>query len=207
MCVVACGAPRTRDGDVTTIALVAADGGDAQTATSTVGDASPEPVADAAPFVRGACGLDDGQSVAFGRWRASIEGYSPAVRPGNQVALGGAIRPFALYLSQMHRRIHPYFAERFLTSFAPASPPDLVVRLEIVLAPTGAIARLGVVKSSGVTAFDIGALESVACASPYAEPDPVMRSPDGNVYVWWELHSDPVLSCSTINVRPFLLQR
>lgn len=85
--------------------------------------------------------------------------------------------------------------------------PHLVTRVEIVLTKQGTIAKMGIVKSSGVTAFDVGALEAVDRASPFGPvPTPIL-SWDGHVYLQWELHRDEVFSCSTIGVRPYILVR
>jgi TonB family protein len=151
------------------------------------------------------------QGSSYDRWRSAIESYVAAVKPGNQTALGNAALPFATYLNSMHNRVHPIFADSFLDSLdaLPATNAlndlHLVTALEIVLDANGAIVRLGVVRSSGVTAFDIAALDSFSRAAPFGKPPPAIVSPDGNVYVHWELHRDEVYACSTMNARPFLL--
>jgi len=111
----------------------------------------------------------------------------------------------------MHNRIHPIFAEAFLESLD-RLPPDhpmndqtLVTRLEIVLTKEGRLKRMGIVKNSGVTAFDIAALDAVDRAQPFGPPPNAIISPDGNVYLHWEFHRDQVYACSTMNARPFLL--
>jgi len=146
------------------------------------------------------------------RWRAAIENYVSSVKPGNQTALNSARSPFGTYLVTIHNRIHPIFAEDFLGSLdgLPSNHPmndlGLVTRLEIVLdRDDGHLIKMGVVRTSGITAFDIAALDSVQRASPYGKPPKAIVSPDGNVYFHWEFHRDPVFACSTINARPFLL--
>jgi hypothetical protein len=64
---------------------------------------------------------------------------------------------------------------------------------------------MGVVKTSGITAFDIAALDSVHRAQPFGPAPGAIVSPDGNVYLHWEFHRDEVFACSTMNARPFLL--
>ncbi len=147
----------------------------------------------------------------FDRWRSAIENYASSVKPGNQTALNTARSPFATYLNGMHNRIHPIFAEAFLESLD-RLPPDhpmndqtLVTRLEIVLTKEGRLKRMGIVKNSGVTAFDIAALDAVDRAQPFGPPPNAIISPDGNVYLHWEFHRDQVYACSTMNARPFLL--
>lgn len=147
------------------------------------------------------------------RWKAAIENYDPSVKPGNQTALNAARVPFATYINSIHNRLHPIFAEEFLASLDDLSKshafnnPGLVTHLEIVLSKdTGRIVKLGVTKTSGMTAFDIVALNSVHRASPFGEAPDAIVSPDGNVYLHWEFHRDPFDACTTRNARPFLLK-
>jgi TonB family protein len=147
----------------------------------------------------------------FERWRSAIENYIAGVREGNQTALNTAAVPFATYLNGMHERIHPIFAEAFLEpldSLPPSHPMNdqsLVTRLEIVLTREGHLKRMGVVKASGVTAFDIAALDSVDRAQPFGPAPAAIVSPDGNVYLHWEFHRNEVFACSTQGARPFIL--
>jgi TonB family protein len=154
----------------------------------------------------------------FERWRSSIENYLPSVRDGNQTALNTAAVPFGTYLNLMHNRIHPIFAESASSSPAflesldalPANSPlndrTLVTRLEIVLTKDGQLKRMGVVRTSGITAFDIAALDSVNRAAPFGPAPAAIVSPDGNVYLHWEFHRDEVYACSTMNARPYILK-
>lgn len=149
--------------------------------------------------------------VGIERWRTAIEGYVPAVRLDNQLRLEGAIRPFAQYLNQVHARIHPIFADQFLASLDglpssdPMNQPDLHVTLEIILeSKEGRIQRMGATAVSGVTAFDVMALDSVYRAQPFGPPPQAIVSPDGFVYFHWEFHRGPE-ACGTWNTRPFLL--
>jgi TonB family protein len=147
----------------------------------------------------------------FERWRSAIENYVSSVRPGNQTALNTAAVPFASYLNGMHNRIHPIFADSFLESLdgLPANHPmndqHLVTRLEIVLTKEGHLKRMGIVKTSGITAFDIAALDAVDRAQPFGPAPGAIVSPDGNVYLHWEFHRDEVYACSTMGARPYIL--
>jgi len=152
------------------------------------------------------------QASSFERWRSAIENYVTTVKPGNQTALNAARVPFATYLNTIHNRIHPIFADSFLGSLDglpgshPLANPRLVTHLEIVVGPKdGQIVKMGVVKASGVTAFDVAALDSVKRASPFGPAPSAIVSTDGNVYLHWEFHRDEVFACSTMNARPFLL--
>jgi TonB family protein len=147
----------------------------------------------------------------FERWRSAIENYVSSVKPGNQTALNTAQVPFASYLNGMHNRIHPIFADSFLESLDglppnhPMNDQHLVTRLEIVLTKEGRLRKMGIVKTSGLTAFDIAALDAVDRAQPFGPAPGAIVSPDGNVYLHWEFHRDEVYACSTQGARPFIL--
>jgi hypothetical protein len=63
---------------------------------------------------------------------------------------------------------------------------------------------MGVVSTSGVTAFDIAALDAVDRAQPFGPAPSAIISPDGNVYLHWEFHRDE-FACSTAGASPFIL--
>ncbi len=153
------------------------------------------------------------RKLGIERWRAAIENYVPHVKPGNQTALNTARVPFANYLNHIHNRIHPVFADTFLPSLdsLPSTHPmnrmDMSSHVEIVLNPAdGRIVQMGVTKTSGVTAFDIGALESVQQASPFGPAPAEVVSPNGNVYLHWEFHRNPYYACSTYFARPYIIK-
>ena len=146
------------------------------------------------------------------RWKSAIENYVPSVRAGNQTALNTARSAFAGYLNGIHNRIHPIFADSFLGSLdgLPASHPmnneQLSTEIEIILdQESGNLVRMGVTKFSGVTAFDVAALDSVKRAAPFGTPPREIISPDGKVYLHWEFHRNQE-ACSTFNARPFILK-
>jgi hypothetical protein len=147
------------------------------------------------------------------RYRSSIENYVAQVKPGNQTALNAAHAPFASYLNAIHNRLHPVFADRFLSSLSrlpsdhPMNNMEMTTNLEIVLHPQdGRIVRMGITKHSGVTAFDIGALDSVKRAAPFGTAPPSIVSPDGKVYFHWEFHRLPQYACSTYFARPYIIK-
>ena len=148
---------------------------------------------------------------SFERWRSAIENYVSSVKPGNQTALNTAHSPFATYLTTIHNRIHPIFADAFLDGLDalprenPLNDQHLKTALEIVVTRDGHIVKMGVVKPSGVTAFDIAALDSVQRASPFGPAPTAIVSPDGRVYLHWEFWRNREIACSTMNARPFLL--
>lgn len=148
----------------------------------------------------------------FDRWRAAIENYEPAVKESNKTALNAAASPFGTYLNTIHNRLHPIFAEEFLDSLeglpkTHALNGDLVTVLEVVLSPAeGRIVAMGVVKASGVTAFDVVSLSSVSRAQPFGKAPDIIVSPDGKVYLHWEFHRDRNDACTTRNAFPFMLK-
>jgi hypothetical protein len=147
------------------------------------------------------------------RWRAAIEGYVPRIRLGNQVALGASHAAFTAFLRSMARRMRPWFVDGFL-DWIRSLPPNHVLRqsplqtrVEIVLdGASGSIARMGVVLTSGVTAFDVGALDAVQRSAPFGVAPAEILSPDGRVYVQWDLRSDHSSELNDDDARPSILR-
>lgn len=142
-------------------------------------------------------------------FRAAIENYVPGVRPGNQTALNAAASPFADYLAEVHRRIHPQFAEHFLPSLpavgdSPYADHSLMTKLEIVFERDGRVHRIGVVESSGYLPYDFGAFEAVMRGQPYPEAPEAILSGDGRVYMRWGFYRNE-RQCGTFNAEPYIL--
>ena len=142
----------------------------------------------------------------FAKWRPAIENYVPNVQLDNTTSLNAAAQPFATYKVTMHNRIHPIFAEEGLEALNalpkdfPLNDPRIYTTLEIVLdKDTGKVVRMGVTRSSGVTVFDMMALNAVDRAQPFGKAPDLIASPDGKVYLHWEFHRDPVDACTTRN--------
>jgi hypothetical protein len=157
--------------------------------------------------------LGSWKAAGIERWRSAIENYVPSVKPGNQTALNTARAPFAAYLALIHNRLHPIFADWYLASLDslpasdPINNPELSTNLEIILDPEeGRIVKMGVTKHSGITRFDVAALDSVSRAAPFGTPPHEIVSPDGKVYLHWEFHRFPGIACTTQNARPFILR-
>jgi hypothetical protein len=147
------------------------------------------------------------------KWRSAIENYVASVKQGNQTALNAARVPFASYLNTIHNKLHPIFADAFLDSLdsLPANHQlngaHLHTDLEVVVdKDSGKIVKMGVVHTSGVTAFDVAALEAMERSSPFGKADPSIVSGDGRVYLHWEFHRQREIACGTINARPFKLK-
>jgi hypothetical protein len=150
---------------------------------------------------------------SFQKYRAAIENYDPSVKPGNQTSLNAARVPFAAYINKMHNRIHPIFADGFLASLSRLPGDDklsdmkLLTHMEVVLdGATGRVVAAGIVKASGVTAFDVAALSSIHSAAPYGQAPEMIVSPDGKVYVHWEFYRDPYYACTSKFARPYLIK-
>ena len=131
----------------------------------------------------------------------------------NQQALNTRAVPFAHYINAMHQRIHRVFADLFLPSLdqLPKSDPlndySMHADIEIVLSQDdGRISGMGIVHSSGVAAFDVSALESIQRAAPFGKPPGEIVSPDGYVYMHWDLHRNPDYACSTWFAYPRILR-
>jgi hypothetical protein len=113
----------------------------------------------------------------------------------------------------MHLRIHPIFADSFLPSLdqlpsgSPLNDFKMHTELEIILSPTeGGIVTMGISRTSGVTAFDINALEAVSKAAPFGKAPDEIVSGDGNVYLHWEFYRNPDFACSTYFAKPYILK-
>lgn len=117
----------------------------------------------------------------------------------------------ATYLVAVHERLHVSFADRFLATLAPRGPEapvngDLSVRVELVLAGAdGGILRVGMLRTSGVSEFDVGTLAAIQDAGPFGTAPTAIRSFDGSVYVQWTLFRDPTLACNLREAAPLLL--
>src|SRR5205823_393790 len=95
--------------------------------------------------------------------RSSIENFTPAVRPGNQSELGTRASPFAAYITAMHRQIHKLFTLGFLADIdarndSAYANEELWTQLEIVVKGDGSVERVGIVRTSGLLAFDVAAI-------------------------------------------------
>lgn len=146
------------------------------------------------------------------RIKSQIENYVASVKHGNTTALNTAAVPFAKYLHHIHNRVHPIFADEFLGSLEglpdthAMNQPGLKTILEVVVdSEQGKIVKMGVTRTSGVTAFDIAALDAMDRAGPFGKPPSAIKSPDGNVYLHWEFHRKPEIACMTGNAHPYML--
>ena len=107
----------------------------------------------------------------------------------------------------MHDKLHHLFTDEFLSSLQslpatdPSNDPRLVTRVEIVIKTNGELRTASVVESSGVGAFDAGAIDAVRRAAPFAPAPEVIAGSDGDVHLIWGFHRDGVYGCSPMDVR------
>jgi TonB family protein len=115
---------------------------------------------------------------------------------------------WARYLWQIHVRVHPIFADGYIASLEELpkthalNDPKLAVHIEIALREDGAIDHLAVVRPSGVTAFDVAALDAFKRAAPFGAAPTAILGPDGLAYVRWELRRGDE-HCSTKYAHPY----
>jgi outer membrane biosynthesis protein TonB len=149
---------------------------------------------------------------AMARWLPAIEGYTSCVNLANQVAIAHAAADFARYINQIHNRVHPLFSGSYLP-FLEKTPGEASrldneakTTIELVLGgKDGSIVSMGVIRSSGVTSFDVSALDSVSRAAPFGAPLATILSSDGNLYLQWQFWRNPLFACSTYFARPYKL--
>lgn len=132
--------------------------------------------------------------------------------PSKLRPIGAAAVPFAMYLNKIHRKLHPQFADSFLAALDELprahhlQQPSLATTVGLIIrGRDGHVLRRSVLRSSGSTAFDISALSAIDLASPFAAAPVAIHSPDGNVYIHWELRRDQ-MACSTMQAHPYLLR-
>ena len=152
-----------------------------------------------------------------GRWerkldaiKSSLENFIPDVRVGNQTALKTRAHPFALYVARMHRRIHELWGFGFLENLDgkgadyPLNDQNLWVNLELSVNPDGTVHKVTIAKTSGKTAFDVAAVDTVISAGPYEPTPEAVRSVDGRIYLRWGFYRN-WRQCGTFNVEPYIL--
>jgi hypothetical protein len=61
-----------------------------------------------------------------------------------------------------------------------------------------------VVKTSGITAFDVSAVAAVEHAAPFGAAPASILSSDGNVYIHWTFRRD-CMACSTLSAHLYYL--
>lgn len=121
-------------------------------------------------------------------------------------------KAFALYLTQMHARIHAIFSDQHLATIAqlppegPVNDKHLFARIEIVIdASSGGVSKAQLLRSSGVPDFDRIAIDSVNTAQPFERAPDSIASSDGNVYIDWEFRRDDE-SCSPRRALPHIFR-
>lgn len=142
--------------------------------------------------------------------RSALENFIPEVQPGNQTALNARASPFAAFVASMHRNIHELWGWGFLSDLEgrsvsdPLNNRELWTRLEIVLNADGTINNVKVIRTSGLSMFDVSAVDVIYSAGPYPEPPREIRSANGKIYLHWAFHRDE-RQCATFGADPFIL--
>lgn len=131
------------------------------------------------------------------RTRATLENMVPEVRTGTETRLNARRHQYAGYISHVHRRIHALWAHGYLMSLDlrfdltdPQSNRTLETVLEIVVDASGDIARVNIVRTSGVTAYDGEAVSIVHQIGPLRAPPAAILSDNGNAYIHWTFWRD-----------------
>ncbi|MBX3248203.1 MAG: TonB family protein [Myxococcales bacterium] len=148
------------------------------------------------------------RAQAWADFRAAIENFTSNVRSGHQTALNARAHPFAAYIAELHRRLHDHY--HLFVDNIPADPShpynqgQLSTRLELAVRPDGTLERVGVVRSSGLSAFDFSAWKAVMNAQPYPPSPENIRSVDGLVYLHYTFYRDQPF-CHQANASPYIL--
>ena len=117
---------------------------------------------------------------------------------------------FSAYIAQMHRSIHDKWGfgqilvwdEQPRTS--PVNDPTLLATLEFVLNGDGTIDNIKVIRSSGLAAYDVAAVDVAYSAGPYPNAPKAIRSANGKIYIHWDFHRDD-RQCATSGVNYYIL--
>jgi TonB family protein len=141
---------------------------------------------------------------------SALENFISEVTPDNQTELNTRAAPFAQFITHMHRQIHEKWAFGFLTQMdlsfrdSPMNDLKLVAKLEIVLDGEGNVDKIAMVRTSGITGFDIAAISAVYDAAPFPTPPGAIVSGNGKVYLHWKFHRNGD-ACGTPGVNYFIL--
>jgi len=141
---------------------------------------------------------------------SALENFISEVTPSNQTELNTRAAPFAQFITRMHRQIHEKWAFGFLTQMdvsfrdSPMNDLKLIAKLEIVLDGEGNVDKIAMVRTSGITGFDLAAISAVYDAAPFPTPPTAILSGNGKVYLHWKFHRNGD-ACGTPGVNYFIL--
>jgi TonB family protein len=154
---------------------------------------------------------------AFGNYSArvmkALANNKSFVAPGRQEVLGKARQQiFHNYIHSIHETsIHPLFADSFLRSLPALSPSDplndwsLHMVAEFEIFESGQISEVRVIRTSGNTVFDAGAVDSIYRSSPFPPPPKSVLSWNRRVYLRWGFYRNN-RKCGVFNVEPYILK-
>lgn len=140
----------------------------------------------------GAMGGDHQQR--WDRTRAALENFDVLVEPGTETGLNTRSDAYAGYIHILHNAIHPHwsaFINHLDFNQGPGGPlgdMNIEVTVEFAIGPDGVINEVRIRRTSGHIEFDAEAIDVIHRISPQRSPPEVMRSPDGQTYVRWEMH-------------------
>ncbi len=146
--------------------------------------------------------------------KASLENFIPEIKPGNHTGVNSHKHEGASYLSHIHRKIHPLWAENYLLKLDLYEPIDselnkttLGTKLEFVIdGKTGEVEKITVVKSSGALRFDAEAISIGHQVGPHRRAPKNIISPNGKVYIHWHFWRNQ-RQCGTFGASIFLMEK
>lgn len=147
-----------------------------------------------------------------GAVESAMKNYVSEVEPGNHTAVNARADVAATYVNRIHSKIHPKWGGEFLpmldTNYGPDSPlsnSSLNTVLEFVVdGETGELESVNLVESSGVTTYDMEAINIAKEVAPHPRAPSAIRSPNGNVYLHWNFWRDQ-RQCGTFGVSIYKL--
>ncbi|NLN63011.1 MAG: TonB C-terminal domain-containing protein, partial [Myxococcales bacterium] len=156
-----------------------------------------------------------GGGVAFGTLTPKVAKAMKNNRSWVQNAPREPIDPqapvFRNYLDATHERIHQFFADSFLPSLVslganhPLNNFNMYTLLEFEILESGTINEIRMLKTSGQSVFDAGAIDSLYRASPFLPPPKAILSYNNRVYFRWGFYRNQ-RKCGTFNATGYILR-
>jgi TonB family protein len=153
---------------------------------------------------------------AFGNYSArvmrALKNNKSFIKAGEQEPLGTRKAAFHNYIDAVHAAsIHPKFADSFLASLPmlsasdPLNNMDLHMVAEFEIFESGHISEIRVIKTSGNTIFDAGAVDAIYQSAPFPPPPKEVLSWNRRVYLRWGFYRNN-RKCGVFNVEPYILR-
>lgn len=139
-------------------------------------------------------------------WRPRLTDYRPQEHPPTAAQAGTTGVDFNRYLNSMQGRLQLILSDCSSQAWKSALAGHAgQLQLEVAIDPSGAVKDEGVVASSGSSLLDAAALEAIVRGAPYGATPPSIRSPDGVVYLRWQLSVDPTFGCTAASRPSFTM--